>query len=126
VPNTAEERTEAEKFVAAATCRTWRTYEELRAQPRQSGPFVIRWISQPRTGGYLTTTDEAILFGDDGNVEIFDTDPRVAVTFSHADAIELIPRLMKEFKWEETADTYFDTIRLSEAVRAYLLTEGED
>lgn len=116
IPKTDEEWEEAERFCAAANYRTWNTFEELASQPRQRGRFVIRWIFQPRTRGYLSTADEEVLFNSDQE-SLFTRDLRTSAAFDHDTAIQLVLKLMHHFEVEETSKVYYDTIPFTEAVR---------
>ena len=118
-PETPEEWEEAERFYAAATHRTWHTFAELKAQPLQPGKFVIRWIMLPQVSGYLLHCDDSVLFSGNEELEMFGPDPGQAATFSHARAIELIPRLMADYEFAEDSESFFDTIPLANAVQTF-------
>lgn len=123
-PETEQEWEDANRFYEATQWRSYSSFAELRARPRQPGPFVVRC----GLGGvfiYLHTAGEDYLrLAEQRRLEpvegLWTHDPREAVALSHDHAIRLTIRLQSilgEPKPEQLF--YLEPVPLAEAVETH-------
>jgi hypothetical protein len=125
-PETPQEWAEAESFYAACHARSWQTFAELLARPREPGEWLLRWRAVNTKMYVATLTDEELAepFDPRWTDRFLTADPKEAAIMSHDRAITLVPQLSARFELDEGDDVYFEAVKRDEAITDFEKLSG--